>query len=85
MSAPFHRRSCPRPSSDAAVFNVPFAATATKPSRLSTDGGLGGGGGGELMERGYRALARGSAGGRNRCLYHLRLRFHAKFLTRSGA
>ena len=29
---------------DAAVFNVPFAATTSKPSRLSTDGGLGGGG-----------------------------------------
>jgi hypothetical protein len=37
-----------KPSSqrDTAVFNVPFAATVTKPSRLSTDGGLGGGGGG---------------------------------------
>jgi hypothetical protein len=36
----------PSSQHDAAVFNVPFAATATKPSRLSTDGGLGGGGGG---------------------------------------
>jgi hypothetical protein len=38
----------PSSQSDTAVFNVPFATTATKPSRLSTDGALGGGGGGGI-------------------------------------
>ncbi|KAF8505983.1 hypothetical protein F5888DRAFT_1653457 [Russula emetica] len=38
----------------------------------------------ELIERGERGLARGSAGRRNRCLYRLRPSFHAKFLIPSG-
>jgi hypothetical protein len=43
----------PSSQRDNAVFNVPFAATVTKPSRLSTDGGLGesGGGGGGGVDR----------------------------------
>ena len=37
----------PSSQRDPAIFNVPFAATVSKPSRLSTDGGLAGGGGGD--------------------------------------
>lgn len=35
----------PSSERDATVFDVPFATTTTKPSRLSNDGGLGGAGG----------------------------------------
>ena len=42
---------------DNAVFNVPFA-TVTKPSRLSTDGGLGGAGGAGVNRTGSRTSTR---------------------------
>jgi hypothetical protein len=41
----------PSSERDITVFNVPFGATATKPSRLSTDGELGGGGAGAGVDR----------------------------------
>jgi hypothetical protein len=82
-SAPFHRRLCPRPSAKLlySTFLLQrqqlnhYGSVRTVHSEEEEE---------ELVERGDRALARESAGRRNRCLYRLRLRFHAKLLIRSG-
>lgn len=81
-SAPFHRRLCPRPS-----VVLLYSTSLLQRQQLNHHGSVltvHSEEEEELIERGDRALARGNAGRRNRCLYRLRLRFHAKFLIRSG-
>jgi hypothetical protein len=77
-STPFLQRLCPRTSGILQYSTPPLGRREQSHHRpMLTEE--------RPEERGFHALlARGNAGGRNRCLYRLRLAFHAKFLIRLG-